>query len=699
MRRLMLVLVVLLGISIAVVGLDPVDFGAVGSGQTKDVTYTFTNSGMFTCSIQAIGFGGGYADSEGAFSIVVPPLPIELGTGASTSWAIRFSPSGFGEVTATMLIRMVCGIFIQTLEVPLLGSGILSLAPIQVTPFFPLEPGDEVEPSAGCECTTEIAALDADIAAISTYLQTQLGPSVFGLTLAIAELEDCCDEPAVGPVMTEPPCPGPFTSEGGAKFQWFVAVAKQVTMAAAAVLPSIDPEGPGLQAVLDEGANLIDPLVDEFDQLAATAGGLAPNQQICLDTYVPEESITFLQATATVLADPLTHPKLRGLLGSTAEGVIDTILEKVEIWAGEIPILGSLVSDVRALVGGAEDVFGLAGLLFQYELERKLDGLIYGLFGIVIPPNATESQLEALLGQITGDSILDRLGRLEAGLAGIAQGIGDLTEDIDLIDERVRGIEETVNENAEELADIEEKVCCFVLMMKDYTQQMGLALYGNPASFEFLVPDLCRGVTEADCFGMTTTPAGAEPVFDAIKPEIRNLEEDMGWVRERIEEILRRLGGGDLIPLDETPPDVPPPTDRPEMDVVEREHFWLAITKKIYVYAEDTFEAADASDEDVVHIVTPAFDLSGWVDLYELRSGDAVEIEIRVNIDGDERHFMTTTFDGEFDARLVYFDELTGGRSLIVGDDIKILFRQTASADDYATPIPVGYQFVVESQL
>jgi len=127
-------------------------------------------------------------------------------------------------------------------------------------------------------------------------------------------------------------------------------------------------------------------------------------------------------------------------------------------------------------------------------------------------------------------------------------------------------------------------------------------------------------------------------------------------------------------------------------------HNQIAITKKIYVYEEDTFTATSSTDEREVHVVTPAFDLSGWVDLFELRSGDVVEVEILVNIDGDERQFVTTTFDGDADARLICFDELTGGRMLVVGDDIKILFRQTASADDFVTPIPIGYQFVVESQ-
>lgn len=701
MRRSILGLLILLALSVAAFGLDPVDFGAVGSGQTKNVDYTFTNSSVFTCTLQSVGFGASYAASQGAFSIVPPELPQALAQGASASWTISFSPTGLGEASATLLIRMVCGIFTQTLEVPLLGTGIVSLGPVQITPFFPTEDDEEESTTAeGCACTAEIAALDADLAAITSYLQTQLGPSIFGLSLAIAELEDCCDDGAA-----EPPCPGPFPSEGGAKFQWLVAVAKQVTAAAATVMPQIDPSEPGLQALLDAASDVVDPLLDELDQLAATAGGLPSDQQTCLDTYVPTESISFLQAANTVLSDPLTHPKLRGLIGSTAEGVIDKVLEKISIWANEIPILGAIVDDVRALVSESEDVFGLAGLMFQYELERKLDGIIYGLFGIVIPPNATESQLEALLGQITSDSILSRLNRLEAGLAGMAQGINELgdgieavEEDIEAVDERVREIERVVNENADELADIEEKICCFVLTMKEYTRQMGLALYGDENTFEFLVPDLCRGVTEADCFGHTTAPVGEEPEFDAIKPEIRSLEEDMNWVREKIEEILRRLGGG-FLPTDETPYDIVPPTERPEMTVEEREYFWLAITKKIYVYAEDTFEATSASDEHEVHVVTPAFDLSGWVDLYELRVGDTVEIEILVNIDGDERHYMTTTFDGATDARLVYFDELTGGRSLIVGDDIKILFRQTASADDYVTLIPIGYQFVVESQL
>ena len=107
MRRSVLVLFILLGVSIVAFGLDPVDFGAVGAGQTKDATYTFTNSSLFTCVLQSVGFGEGHAPSEGAFSVFPPELPLELGQGATASWTIRFSPAGMGGATATLLISWV----------------------------------------------------------------------------------------------------------------------------------------------------------------------------------------------------------------------------------------------------------------------------------------------------------------------------------------------------------------------------------------------------------------------------------------------------------------------------------------------------------------------------------------------------------------------------------------------------------------
>ena len=706
MRRTVLLAVALLILSIGAAAVEePVDFGQVPVGTAANATYTFTNSGVFNCTLQAVGFGESYFGTSGAFSAFPPPIPAELPSGGTVEIGITFQPQTAGAQGETLLIRVQCGFFTQTIQVPLLGQGAG-----EGTPYTPIDlptdlvfvpPTSDAEPGA-CPCVTEIAGLESDITGINLYLMTQLGPSVQQLQSDLGELESCCDGDTAADAV--PACLGPFPSEGGSKFRELLASLRKVTEQSADILPLIDPEQPGLQALLDDGADVVDALVADLDQLASITASLPIDQQACLDSYVPAASVEFLDTTYSVISDASTHPKLKGLLGGTAQDTGRTILNKVGIWARQLPviggIIGGIIDDINELSESAEGALGIAGLLFQYEIERKLDGIIYGLFGITIPANATESQLEELLRRITNDPITERLRRLENGLAGVDEQLRQIEEDIAETDEHVREIERIVRDNQTELATLESKVCCFVLSMKDYTQQMGAALYGDRGAFEFLVPDICRGTTAADCYGMTTVAAGEEPTFDAIKPEIRALEADMAWVKITLEEILRRLGGGngDLIPDDGFPPVIVPPTVNPEWTIEEQEYYWLAITKKIYVYAEDTFSAVSTSDERVVRIDTAAFDVSGWIDLVELRSGDTAEIEIRVDIAGKDRHFMTTTFDGATDARLVYFDELTGGRPLLVGDLMWVLIRQPTSTDNYATPTPIGYQFVVESQ-
>ena len=706
MRRIVLLAVALLILSVGVaVAEEPVDFGQVPVGTAANATYTFTNSGVFSCTVQAVGFGDSYFGTSGAFSAFPPPIPAELPSGGTVEIGIAFLPQTVGSQSETLLIRVQCGFFTQTIQIPLVGQGAG-----EGTPYAPIDrPGDFVyvpptsDPEPGsCPCTTEIAGLQSDIAGINLYLLTQLGPSVQQLQSDLAELESCCDGDVADDIV--PTCLGPFPSEGGGKFRELVASYRKVTETSADILPMIDPEQPGLQALLDDGADVVRALVADLDQLASITASLPSDQQACLDSYVPAASVDFLDTTYSVVSDASNHPKLRGLLGGTAQDTGRTILNKVGIWARQLPVIGGviggIIDDINELSESAEGALGIAGLLFQYEIERKLDGIIYGLFGITIPANATESQLEELLRRITNDPISERLRRLEEGLAGAEGQLQRIEEDIAEAEEQVREIERIVRDNQSELATLESKVCCFVLSMTDYTQQMGAALYGDRGAFEFLVPDVCRGTTAADCYGRTTVVPGEEPTFDAIKPEIRALEADMAWVKITLEEILRRLGGGDgdLIPDDGFPPVLIPPTVNPEWTIEEQEYYWLALTKKIYVYAEDTFTAVSGTDEREVRIDTAAFDVSGWIDLVELRPGDTAEIEIRVDIAGNDRHFMTTTFDGATDARLIPFDEFTGGRMLLVGDLMRILIRQPTSADNYATPTPIGYQFVVESQ-
>ena len=118
--------------------------------------------------------------------------------------------------------------------------------------------------------------------------------------------------------------------------------------------------------------------------------------------------------------------------------------------------------------------------------------------------------------------------------------------------------------------------------------------------------------------------------------------------------------------------------------------------KKIYVYEEDVFAPASANDRRVVRVRTEAFDLSGWLDLSSLRPGDTVETEISVSLAGRPPVlFSAARFDRP---GVLSLADLAGGEGRLVGNDLEIVIRQTASADAFATPVELAYQWVVESQ-
>jgi hypothetical protein len=118
--------------------------------------------------------------------------------------------------------------------------------------------------------------------------------------------------------------------------------------------------------------------------------------------------------------------------------------------------------------------------------------------------------------------------------------------------------------------------------------------------------------------------------------------------------------------------------------------------KKIFVFEQDVFRPMSANDVRVVSVRTPAFDLSGFADLTQLRAGDVVEIESAVSLAGrPHRLFDRQRFDGP---RLVTLADFARGENRLSGTDVRVTFRQPQSRDAFATPIEVPYQFVVESQ-
>ncbi len=117
--------------------------------------------------------------------------------------------------------------------------------------------------------------------------------------------------------------------------------------------------------------------------------------------------------------------------------------------------------------------------------------------------------------------------------------------------------------------------------------------------------------------------------------------------------------------------------------------------KKIYVYAEDKFAPQSKIERKTIEVKTAAFDLSGWIDLSDIRKGDEIEITTFLKIAGKRRRLDRQRFD---QPALLSFSDFARGLQYISGNDVRIQLRQPTSADNFKTKIDIGYQFVVESQ-
>ena len=701
MRRVGITLLAIILFVVAGFSQETVNFGAIPVGTTVSATYTLRNTNPFNCTLEAVGFGEDFAPATDIFIVSGLELPLPIESGATVQWTILFRPSASASYQGEMRIRLRCGIFTQNLSIPVLGQGgIGTQVPTSTPSDFPfVEPTD-----TGCGCRPEIDLVTAQLNSLTNLVQTQLAPALQEIQTELLQLELVSQQPV--DINIDDVCPGPFPTSGGQRFLDFVIAQRALAVQAALDLPQIQSDEPAQQALLEAGSGVMNDLIAELDTVTQQVLTLAPEYLPCLDSYVPTGTTDYIDAVLTVATDISTHPKLGVLFEGSGMDVAETVWDKIKIWIGHIPVVGgilqSAMEDIDALTDSGGDTLEIAAMLFQYEMERKLDGIIYGLFGIEIPPNATEAQLMELLRRITSDSIVDRLDRLESDISENAVALDGLEEHVQEVEDIARQGLDVARDNQKEIAVLEDKLCCFIWAMNRFSEELGDALYGDRDTFSEMIPAVCSETTYSQCFAQSQETGVLPPEDegrDAIKPEIQSLEADMVIVRDTLERILRLLGAPGIPQMVETPiiptPETPPTTVVTEETTV---YELLLVTKKIYVYAEDTFTPTSLSDVHDVIVTTPAFDVSGWIDLTALRPGDEFQVELAIRIAGTERSWLTTTFEGGADSRLIYFDEISGGRTFIVGSWIRIRMTQFVSADDFATILPIGYQFIVQSQ-
>jgi len=447
----------------------------------------------------------------------------------------------------------------------------------------------------------------------------------------------------------------------------------------------------------------------EIEQLDAAVQALPAANRSQLDAVVVD-GVPEMLATAT--AGSARAPKLQLQLDGEGNEAVSTVLGKAGELAGSFGPLGTavklLLDDVGKLFEGASEMaVMLSGMaLAEHELELKLDTLVAGLFGVSIDESSNETELRGLLEQVPSGALPGWFEAVESRLDQVDQRQSVTQHKVDALAHEVgvslRGVPYAVEpdepqpeyDGPDPFGDsVLDRVELLRVKIDNLARILGLSLYGPemgfPQGFDVEPPD-----------PHTTVVVGDGPDYPAIKPEIENLERKSETILDRLKRIEERQGGG--------PGDGPgDPTRKPPTKIppdggttcCEASLAQLARTKKIYVYDQGTFAATGSGDEKEIVVRTAAFDLAGWLDLTALRDGDAVVATLEVSVAGGPyRPWSRAEFRDAQARGLKSWTELADGLQEVVGTDVRLTLTQPRSADAWQTPVPVGYQLIVESQ-
>lgn len=717
-------------------GGDTIEFGNVPVGQTKTASYTFKilETSETSGTVTQIGFAGG-AIAAPPFSLRnLPALPRTLPPGGSITFTVAFTPTAAGTFTGSFTITAQGGVPVKVTRqtVTLRGQGTHATfeTPSTTTTQPVITWPGETTPSVGAG--EDLAALKTQLDAVElmlneacqkvdnlagvlgewivgrgTRFQVEPGTTSFnplapvdGIKPEIEGLERRMDEILAALEATSPTLPPvEVTATSGERFRRFLHLADDLLVRTAQDVLTVNPSDAYTSGILERFSDFSQAGRGEVAQLVELSRSIPLEAQAQLDAVVVDGAPELLYGITT---SPGRTPKLQVQMDGGGNEVVSTILSKAGSVLSGIPVVGSLLGVVledaaKLFEGNSELAQLMSGMaLAELELELKLDAIVRGLFGVSVDEAMDETSLRDQLRRIAQGDIPQRFAGLEDTLDELRQKLDNLATRVGMT---LRGDPYRIEPGDPQTRDtvdwrrsgISNQIELLRIKLDNLAEILGESLYGRGFDIE---PQ-----------AMVTSPVG-EPAYDPIKPEIRQLEAEVAIIRERLEEILRRLppaGGGSpaggLPPLIDRP-DVPWfPKDGDTVNYYEYVTETLAVTKKIYVYEEGAFVATDGQAVEEIRVRTDAFDLSGWIDLTELRPGDNATVTVEVSVAGGPfRTWSTTIFRGEQTRGLKAFADFADGLEQVVGTDIRILISQTASADTYATAIPIRYQFVVESQ-
>jgi len=457
---------------------NAIDFGAVLLGQTKTVQYTFkileTSDTGATVTITR---------PNPPFGSDAPTHSFTLAPGQSITFNVTFTPPGILNYTGSFTITAQGGHPVQTKRqtVTLTGEGVVGIEdtyPPTTAPPTTAPPTTAPPIWTPGQGTTTTPDVTEDVIKLEAKLDT-VGKTLDELRQKLDNLAGILGEWIVGrgqPFFIEPGTTGynppapttgikgeiedlgrktdelisqlgkpdtallellpiEVTPNAGDRFRAFFELADRAHVQAAEDLLAVNPENEYMREVLRTASQALLDVRPEISELIALSQTLPLDMQARVDAVISDADIAF-QHEAIFERPSSISPKFKVAIDTEAVAAVKKVARKAAETLGAANPWGVPVGKAAELVlRDLEDIEDrntivmktLVGMsLAQLELEKKLDAIVRGLFGVPVHEGMDEAELQAALRKVPLDDFPERFKRLNEELDELRQKLDNI---------------------------------------------------------------------------------------------------------------------------------------------------------------------------------------------------------------------------------------------------------------------------------